>query len=119
MNKVSESSDPLEHIAKLDSNLQHRVRLAICVLLADDSEMSFSRLKELLQETDGSLGAQLRKLEDEKYLDMRKEIVGRKPVTWYRLSAAGRLALSNHIESMQALARMVGSGNVESKDRSA
>ncbi len=53
-----------QRLAALDTLLDHRVRLAICVLLSRYDRLSFSRLKELTGETDGSLGAHLRKLED-------------------------------------------------------
>ena len=55
-------------LAALDTLLDHRVRLAICVLLSRYDRLSFSRLKELTAETDGSLGAHLRRLEDEGYV---------------------------------------------------
>ena len=52
--------------------LEHRVRLAICVLLSRHEAISFSRLKQVLEENDGSLGAHLRKLENAGYVGLRK-----------------------------------------------
>ena len=86
-----------------DSLLQHRIRLAICVLLSDASVLSFSRLKELLDESDGNIGAQLRKLEDAVYITVRKEFVKRKPVSWYSLTPAGRKALLAHVKALTAV----------------
>lgn len=83
--------------------LSHRVRLGICVLLSRHSALSFSRLKELLGETDGSLGAQLRKLEDEGFISARKEFRDRKPVTWYTLTPAGRDGLRSHFDALESL----------------
>lgn len=90
-------------LAALDSLLDHRVRLAICVLLSRYERLSFSRLKELTEETDGSLGAHLRKLEEEGYVKVRKEFVGRKPTTWYSLTPKGMSALAVHLEALTAL----------------
>ena len=56
-------------LVRLDKLLEHRSRLGACVLLADVEAMTFTSLKQLLQETDGNLGAHLRKLEDAGYLD--------------------------------------------------
>lgn len=81
----------------LDPVLEHRVRLAVCTLLARTEEISFSRFKELLRQTDGNLGAQLRRLEDAGYVDLRREFTGRRPVTWYRLTRQGGKALKEHI----------------------
>ena len=89
----------------IDRLLEHRVRLAIAVLLSRYDRLSFSRLKELTGETDGSLGAHLRRLEDEGYLTVKKEFVDRKPVTWYRLTAGGRKALSGHLDALAGLIR--------------
>jgi hypothetical protein len=52
-------------LESLDRVLEHRVRLAICVLLTQYDRLSFARLKELTDETDGNLGANLRKLEED------------------------------------------------------
>ncbi len=90
----------LKHLSKL---LGHRTRLGICALLARNDALSFSRLKELVEETDGNLGAQLRKLENEGFLSVRKEFRGRKPVTWYALTEHGRLGLDEHIRALGLL----------------
>ena len=85
----------------LDAALEHRVRLAISVLLARHGEISFSRFKEQLELTDGNLGAQLRRLEDDGYVALRRTFAERKPVTWYRLTAPGRKALDKHLRALQ------------------
>ena len=87
----------------LDAAFEHRARLAIGVLLAQHGEISFARFKQQLELTDGNLGAQLRKLEDAGYLALRRDFVERKPVTWYRLTAAGRAALDRHLVALQAM----------------
>lgn len=86
-----------------DKLFEHRVRLAICTLLAQTDAMNFSRFKELLELTDGSLGAQLRKLEDAGYIKVRKLFDERKPVSWYSLTAVGRRALDKHLEALTEL----------------
>jgi len=87
----------------VSSLLSHKIRLGICVLLSRNTALSFSRLKQLLEETDGSLGAQLRKLEDEGFINVNKEFVQRKPVSWYSLTEAGRKGLLSHLEAMNRL----------------
>jgi len=94
-------------LERVDRLLEHRPRLAICVLLAQVDALSFSRLKTLLAETDGNLGAQLRKLEEGGYVRVRKEFLERKPVSWYELTNAGRTALRNHLDAMSVLLKSV------------
>jgi len=98
---------PWDVLEGLDPVLQHRSRVAAAALLARHGQLSFSRLKRLLGETDGNLGAQLRRLEEAGYVTVRKEFQDRKPVTWYRLAAKGRRALAAHLE---ALGRLVETG---------
>lgn len=94
---------PAVTLKRLDKLLEHRVRLAICVLLARRDALSFSRLKALTEETDGSLGAHLRRLEDANYLRVEKEFRERKPVSWYTLTEAGRRALDRHLGALEEL----------------
>jgi DNA-binding MarR family transcriptional regulator len=86
-----------------DATLEHRHRLAIAVLLARHGEMSFARFKQQLDLTDGNLGAQMKRLEDDGYVSVRKDFVDRKPVTWYRLAPAGRKALDRHMKALRSL----------------
>ena len=65
--------------------------------------MSFSRLKQVLEEKDGSLGTHLRKLEDAGYLGIQKTFRNRRPVTWYRLTESGRTQLGEHIANLTRL----------------
>jgi DNA-binding transcriptional ArsR family regulator len=92
-----------EALQQLDDLLQHRTRLGVCVLLAGSQQLSFSRLKELLQESDGNLGAHLRKLEDAGMVSATKEFVERRPVTWYAITKPGRKALSAHLAALGKL----------------
>lgn len=95
-------------LAELDDLLQHRARITVAVLLSRHDRLSFSRLKELLDETDGSLGAHLRRLEDAGYLAVRKEFQDRRPVSWYRLTPKGRRALRSHLEGLGQLIKQAG-----------
>lgn len=97
---------PDEGLEGLDKILEHRVRLGIAVLLTRYDEITFGRFKELLQETDGSLGAQLRKLEDEGYVTVRKEFRDRRPATWYALTSKGHRALGRHLAALRRLIQM-------------
>lgn len=101
--KRAREADSEPALPELDDLLQHRARIGAAVLLARHERLSFSRLKELLGETDGNLGANLRKLEDAGYITVRKEFQDRKPVTWYGLAPRGRRALAQHLSGLQHL----------------
>jgi len=104
MGSDHENGQPImDRLAGLDRLLEHRSRLAICVLLAREAPISFSRFKALLGESDGNLGAQLRKLEDEGFVAVEKGFVSRKPQSLYQLTAEGRRRLSAHLEALETL----------------
>lgn len=93
----------LDELDLLNGVLEHRVRLAACVLLTKHDAMSFTGLKQVLGETDGSLGAHLRKLEESGYLTVEKTYRNRRPVTWYRLSESGSSSLKRHLSVLTRL----------------
>ncbi len=98
----------LDELGSLGGLLGHRVRLAICVLLSKHDAMSFSRLKQVLEEKDGSLGTHLRKLEEAGYLAIEKSYRDRRPVTWYELTDEGRKQLKTHVASLMRLIERAG-----------
>ena len=59
----------------------------------------------MLNETDGNLGAHLRKLEDSGYVDLDKQFENRSPVSRYALSKGGRAALKKHLQALEVLIR--------------
>lgn len=104
------ADDELPALPPLERLFDHRARLAIAVLLAARDALSFRRLKEVLEETDGSLGAHLRRLEDAGYVSVRKEFEERKPISWYSLTAEGRAALERHVRGLESLLAELPSG---------
>ena len=51
----------------------------------------------------GSGGASASVLDATGYVALRRDFVERKPVTWYRLTAAGRKAVDRHLKALQAV----------------
>jgi len=104
INKTDAATESIKiNVAKLDKLFEHRSRLTICVLLMSYDRIAFKRFKELLQETDGNLGAQLRKLENENYIYIEKEFENRRPVSWYSITEKGQTALQEHLAGVDAL----------------
>lgn len=88
----------------LDPLIHAPIRLAVMSVLATVEFAEFNALKERTQATDGNLSVHLRKLEDADYLTADKKIVGRKPQTTYRITAAGRGAFRAYLDE---IARML------------
>jgi DNA-binding MarR family transcriptional regulator len=104
---AAQTTDALD---ALDPLLQHRSRLGAMVLLSTAEGITFTKLRQLLTETDGNLGAQLRKLEDAKYVLANKTFIDRKPTTQYSITKAGHAALKRHLDAIDALIRKTKGG---------
>ena len=92
---------------ELDRVIHERVRLAIVSALAGAEALTFNELKELLGLTDGNLSVHARRLEEAGFVACEKSFVDRAPRTQYRLTAAGRTALDDYLNHMEALIRRV------------
>jgi DNA-binding PadR family transcriptional regulator len=104
---ASGEKSPLQTITRFDRLLEHRLRLALMVLLSQFDALSFARLKQLTGETDGNLAGKLRRLEEAGYITVRKEFQDRRPITWYALTDRGRGALSSHLAALADLVQQV------------
>ena len=87
----------------LDTAVHGPIRLGALTALQIEGKLDFTTLKKRLQVTDGSLGVHLQKLEEISYIKSKKAFVGRRPKTTYHLTATGRRALANYLDSMQQL----------------
>jgi predicted ArsR family transcriptional regulator len=87
----------------LDSTVHGPVRLGVLTALQLDGPLDFTTLKKRLVVADGTLGLHLQKLEAIGYIRANTVLRGRRPKTTYRLSAAGRDAFADYLESMRRL----------------
>ena len=94
----------------LDRLIHERVRLGIVSALAANESLSFADLKRLLEATDGNLSVHARKLEESGYISCVKRFEGRVPRTEYRLTRAGRDALTRYLSHLDALVRWARKG---------
>jgi DNA-binding MarR family transcriptional regulator len=95
-------TDIIESLNKL---LENRVRLAVMSILVVNESIDFNALKEMLNLTDGNLATHIATLEKNRYVKVEKEFVGKKTLTTYSATQAGRKAFSNHIDAMEKLIR--------------
>ncbi|HEX6477450.1 MAG TPA: transcriptional regulator [Ktedonobacteraceae bacterium] len=98
-------------MAELNEIIHQPVRLrvmAVLVSLNDETQASFNYLKDVLNLTDGNLGAHLRKLEEAGYIDITKTFVNNKPQTYVEATASGRRAFVDHVTALQGLLKVDG-----------
>ncbi len=95
-------------MANLNETIHQPVRLRIMsalVTLQGGSEVDFSYLRDLLDVTDGNLGAHLRKLEEAGYIAVNKTFVERKPRTFVAATTAGRKVFREHVAALESILR--------------
>lgn len=90
-------------INKLNKAFDNKVRLGIMSMLMVNDWVDFKTLKEMLELTDGRLASHIKSLEENKFIKVKKEFVGRKPLTSYSATAAGKKAFNDHLDGLEAL----------------
>jgi DNA-binding MarR family transcriptional regulator len=94
--------------AKPDPLIHPITRLSICGLLAAGADwVEFAALRDAAGISDSVLSKQSRVLEDAGYVEVRKGAVGRRPRTWFRLTAEGRQAVQGHLAWLSQLEETV------------
>jgi DNA-binding MarR family transcriptional regulator len=66
-------------------------------VLGRNDWLDFSRLKAILETTDGNLGAHLETLSRAGYIAIDKRFEGKRPQTRVRATPAGRRAFADHV----------------------
>lgn len=92
-----------EIISKLNKQFESRIRLGIMSVLMVNESVDFNTLKELLDTTDGNLASHLYALERNSLLEVRKQFVGRKPNTRYKITESGRFSFREHLNYLEKL----------------
>ncbi|HUA97750.1 MAG TPA: transcriptional regulator [Terracidiphilus sp.] len=90
-------------LPELNPVVHGKLRLALLSLLSGVEVAEFTWLRARTGSTDGNLGAQLARLEEAGYVAVEKKFVERKPQTLYRMTEAGRAALTEYVQALKQL----------------
>ena len=93
-------------IQNLNKEFESRVRLGIMSVLMVNDWVDFNEMKSLLEITDGNLASHSAALEKSGYIEIKKEFVGKKPKTSYRVTQNGRKAFAAHLSALEKLLKM-------------
>ena len=89
--------------ARFDGIFFEKSRLAIVALLYMDEYAAFTTLRERLGATDGAVYSHLERLIEGGYVEKRKEVVGMKAQTVYRLTKKGRKQFDAYLGVMEEM----------------
>ncbi len=90
-------------IDQLNKAFESRVRLGIMSALAVNHKLDFNSLKQYLNVTDGNLASHLKGLEREKFIEVEKSFIERKPNTKYYITKEGKKAFEAHLRALEKL----------------
>ncbi|HVX16018.1 MAG TPA: transcriptional regulator [Pirellulales bacterium] len=94
----------------LDTIVHGPVRLGVITALHAEGPLDFTTLVKRFEVADGAMGVHLRKLEEAGYIACQRQFVGRRPRSTYRITASGRRALRQYLDTMQKIIDQARSG---------
>ena len=88
---------------KINKAFDSRVRLGLMSILSVNDWISYKEVKNLLDLTDGNLASHVQALEKINFLEIKKQFIGKKPLTTYRITPIGKNAFKDHISGLEKL----------------
>ena len=88
---------------KLETLIHSPARLGIMTILISGDEVDFNYLKEKLSLSDGNLSIHLLRLEEAKYIKVRKTFFKKRPRTFYKITPQGRTAFENYVDAIEKI----------------
>ncbi len=92
---------------ELDPLLHQQLRLGIMSLLISVKEAEFGYIKDKTKATAGNLSAQLTKLKDENYINMKKEFRDNFPLTTCRITNVGIKAFDAYVKALKSYTNLL------------
>ena len=93
----------MEGFNLLNKAFDSRVRLGLMSILYVNDWISYKEVKNLLNLTDGNLASHIQALERINFLEIKKQFIGKKPLTTYRVTELGKNAFKDHISGLEIL----------------
>ena len=93
----------MEGFDLLNKAFDSRVRLGLMSILIVNQWVSYKEIKNLLDLTDGNLASHIQALEKNNFIEIKKQFIGKKPLTTYRVTKIGKNAFKQHISGLEKL----------------
>ena len=93
----------MEGFNLLNKAFDSRVRVGLMSILSVNDWISYKEVKNLLNLTDGNLASHIQALERINFLEIKKQFIGKKPLTTYRVTELGKNAFKDHISGLEIL----------------
>jgi len=90
-------------ISNLNKIFDNRIRVGIMSILLRGNWVDFITLRNTLEATDGNLSSHLSALEKHNMIKLKKQFVGNKPKTSYKISRNGLRKFTDHLDALEKL----------------
>lgn len=90
-------------LQNINKAFDNKVRLGIMTALIVNDYLDFNTLKEILGVTDGNLASHIKGLEKDKYINVKKQFIKKKPNTKYSITQLGEFEFKKHITALEKL----------------
>jgi DNA-binding MarR family transcriptional regulator len=100
----------------LQEVVHQRVRLGVLAVLDRRGRATFSQLRDVLRQSDGSLSRHLGVLEEHGYITSEKVFENRRPRTWVNITEAGMRALDEEREILSKMLAAAGDSGAQGDD---
>lgn len=94
-------------IEKLNKIFESRIRLGVMSVLMVNEEINFNDMKQLLEVTDGNLATHLNVLEQNGYIKVHKNFIGKKTNTTYSVTKTGEKMFKSHLDALENMIRNI------------
>ena len=88
---------------QLNKAFDSRVRVGLMSILIVNNWVSYKEIKNLLDVTDGNLASHIQALEKISFLEIKKQFIGKKPLTTFKVTNIGKKAFMEHINGLEKL----------------
>jgi DNA-binding MarR family transcriptional regulator len=106
----------IEPESGLQEVVHQRVRLGVLAVLDRRGRSTFSQLRDVLRQSDGSLSRHLGVLEEHGYITSEKVFENRRPRTWVSITEAGVRALDEEREILSKMLAAAGDSGAQGDD---
>ena len=93
----------MKGFSQLNKAFDSRVRLGLMSILTVNNWVSYREMKNLLDVTDGNLASHIQALEKNSFIEIKKQFIGKKPLTTYKITKNGKKAFEEHINGLEKL----------------
>lgn len=93
----------MKGFSQLNKAFESRVRMGVMAVLVVNQWVPYGELKDVLQLTDGNLASHISALEKLNYIEVKKEFVGKKPQTSYKVTKEGKQAFQEHLDGLEKM----------------